>query len=659
MSVTQHTPISPFTGDGATDTVAFDWPVLSASDMRVKVNGADLTLNVGFTVDIVARTVTFAVAPAAGAACVLYRSSVLSRDTDYQTAGDFRATVVNRDIDRIWLVFNEIMNGSRASLAGLRVPAGEVVAELPVRSARAGKALAFDSVTGEPTVLAPADGSAVDVLLQLANSTIDTQGAALVAFSLARNYAAGTLGAAVKAGVINVKLPPYSAAGDGVTDDTAAMAAAHATGKLVYYPAGDYKFSRLAVSIASGGIIGDGQTQTILKPTNVGSEDIITFAGGGTGGPAGAVICRDFQIQGVFSGGGTPAKTGGAAISVSPAVGAQNNYSRFYNVTVYGIPIGIDFVRSEMAVVRDCDFLACPEAGLKIANRYNIDGGDMVVTGCTFSNPYTYGAGVKYINSGGLRFTDNKILGGAQGFLMAYEAVAGDVGPAQTAILIIANCSIENQANQNISLTRVSGSNKWFYMLIHDNELAGCPVGIATDTSGFIQQLIVHDNTIQLAGSGTPLGIALDGVSELQVHDNTIKANGGTTPIGLYLANCAQAKIGINQYDGFAVGNARQIVTPGANVSVHDDMQTGTAASATSGWAAYGALYRSPLITVTFPTAFKNTPAVRDVSIMPNALNGELGAVVNTVSATTLTFYVISAVTGIAASANWQCRGIL
>ena len=64
-------------------------------------------------------------------------------------------------------------------------------------------------------------------------------------------------------------------------------------------------------------------------------------------------------------------------------------------------------------------------------------------------------------------------------------------------------------------------------------------------------------------------------------------------------------------------------------------------------------------MTVTFPTAFKNTPSASDVVFTPNALNGELGGVVNSVSNTTLTFYATSSITGIAASINWRVRGIL
>jgi len=48
----------------------------------------------------------------------------------------------------------------------------------------------------------------------------------------------------------------YGVTCNGTTDDTAAMQAAHNTGRVVIYPAGTCKFSTL--TIASGGIVGEG-----------------------------------------------------------------------------------------------------------------------------------------------------------------------------------------------------------------------------------------------------------------------------------------------------------------------------------------------------------------------------------------------------------------
>ncbi|CAN7672150.1 hypothetical protein LJR084_005400 [Variovorax sp. LjRoot84] len=63
------------------------------------------TLNVDYTVTGVGveagGSVVFGAAPAALVAIGLVRQVAIKRDTDYQHAGDFESTDVNRDFDRI------------------------------------------------------------------------------------------------------------------------------------------------------------------------------------------------------------------------------------------------------------------------------------------------------------------------------------------------------------------------------------------------------------------------------------------------------------------------------------------------------------------------------------------------------------------------------
>lgn len=61
----------------------------------------------------------------------------------------------------------------------------------------------------------------------------------------------------IKLNGLPVNVKEYGAKGDGVTDDTAAIAAAHATGKPVFYPYGDYKHVGYFPE-CEGGIIGEG-----------------------------------------------------------------------------------------------------------------------------------------------------------------------------------------------------------------------------------------------------------------------------------------------------------------------------------------------------------------------------------------------------------------
>lgn len=93
-----------FDGDGSTVEFTLDFYVFRQADVKAFVDGAAET---GFTVTNMGTaapaTITFDTAPAAGTGNVaIVLDPAATRDTDYQINGDFLATQVNRDIDRIW-----------------------------------------------------------------------------------------------------------------------------------------------------------------------------------------------------------------------------------------------------------------------------------------------------------------------------------------------------------------------------------------------------------------------------------------------------------------------------------------------------------------------------------------------------------------------------
>lgn len=93
-----------FDGDGSTVEFTLDFYVFRQADVKAFVDGAAET---GFTVSNMGTaapaTITFDTAPAAGTGNVaIVLDPAATRDTDYQLNGDFLATQVNRDIDRIW-----------------------------------------------------------------------------------------------------------------------------------------------------------------------------------------------------------------------------------------------------------------------------------------------------------------------------------------------------------------------------------------------------------------------------------------------------------------------------------------------------------------------------------------------------------------------------
>lgn len=455
----------------------------------------------------------------------------------------------------------------------------------------------------------------------------------------------------LRGSIVNVR--EFGAKGDGTTNDTAAMQAAHDTGSLIYYPAGTYKFT--TITMASGGIVGDGQTETILSSTNTGTEDLISCTGASVGGPANGLTFRDFQVLGTLDG-SNPAKASGGAIAVKPSSG-ENSYASFYNVTTNYVPTGIRMVAASLWNITACNFLAYDVAGVDVANSNDKDSGDSTIQGCVFSNPYTTGAAVLQRSSGGLRVIGNKMLGGGEGYKLSYESTAGVVGTGATSILFLVGNSIENMNGSGVSLTRSSGTQTFKNIVIQGNEFAGQSFHISSDSNTFIEQMVVSGNVFQMPGSGLTYGIALVAVNDLSVSGNVFRGNGGT-PLALGLTSCVNVKIGSNVYANIA--DPITLTTAGANNVIHGDSQSGVATTSSSGWSTYGtALFQSPVTTVTFTQPYLETPAVTDVSLEPGAGSGEVGAIVVAVTKTQLQFVAVSAVNSIAAVVNWKVWGVL
>lgn len=192
-SVIEQTPFNEYTANGVTSVFPYEFELLSAADLVVRVNGAVIPPS-SFTLAGVGvqegGTVTFLAAPTNGAIVLLSREIALARDTDYQTNGDFRADVIDRDLNRLW----QALQGQGAQVGGsLRLPYPEQAAELPPAAARALRLLGFDAL-GQPIATLPTAGDATALALDLANSVDPVKGAALIAYNPARAYAAGTVG---------------------------------------------------------------------------------------------------------------------------------------------------------------------------------------------------------------------------------------------------------------------------------------------------------------------------------------------------------------------------------------------------------------------------------------------------------------------------------
>ncbi|HDT5902861.1 TPA: hypothetical protein QHC16_002427 [Klebsiella michiganensis] len=216
MSVPNQTPYNIYTANGLTTVFAYEFYLISASDIQVTINGNEVTS--GYTVSGVGSTnggeVTFLTAPANGATVIFERVTPTYRLTDYQDNGDLLADTVNKDFDRLWMAiqrafiylgvalsrplfgggpFNAdgyrianiadpindrdaatkkfvVENGKTNLARTLRVPESSV-GMLPSVAARENKILAFNS-QGDPIPVLPESGSAADVMIELASDVI-------------------------------------------------------------------------------------------------------------------------------------------------------------------------------------------------------------------------------------------------------------------------------------------------------------------------------------------------------------------------------------------------------------------------------------------------------------------------------------------------------
>lgn len=187
MTVPVQTPFNSSTGNGVTTVFPYTFLILDEEDIKVTVDGVLKTIATDYTVSGVGNlsggSVTFLAAPANGTTVVRYSDTLLKRETDYQTNGDFREVVVDADFDRAWLALRDV---SYKAERAMRVPAGETAVQLPPADERALSLLGFDAagvpiassgVTGAPVsaymapVLSAANAAAARALLGFESSS--------------------------------------------------------------------------------------------------------------------------------------------------------------------------------------------------------------------------------------------------------------------------------------------------------------------------------------------------------------------------------------------------------------------------------------------------------------------------------------------------------
>ena len=200
-------PRVQYVADGVQTVFPYPFPIIDQADLVVvfddnETAGANSVTGIGASSG---GDVIFELPPPADTRVTMYRDMAFARETDFQEAGDFRAAVINEELDRMAMLLQQaemlVADSLHKSLYDL-----EATLTLPSASDRAGKVLAFDE-TGLPTV-----GSTSSEAATLAAGSASSAAASAASASASL--------AAVQQEVqyaINTAVPVQTLSGDGVT----------------------------------------------------------------------------------------------------------------------------------------------------------------------------------------------------------------------------------------------------------------------------------------------------------------------------------------------------------------------------------------------------------------------------------------------------------
>lgn len=269
-----------YSANGITTSFTIPFLLLAASDLKVYLN--DLEVTSGFTVTGIGApqsTITFTSAPSG--ILLLQLSVPFQRLNDYQENGDFLASTVNRDFDRIWQALKQLLRYSTRALSlgffdvdgnGFYRAKGNGIVDMAsangVDTAAANWKDVKDLVA---TVLETGQGpinNAANIVYvgpdgvpHVVQDISGPGGAGLIGFDPAQIFPPNSVGSAI---FYNRRktVKSYGAVGDGVTDDTAAVkaaiAAAGPNGMVVFDEGGEYLIKETLVQPTSQQWIGQG-----------------------------------------------------------------------------------------------------------------------------------------------------------------------------------------------------------------------------------------------------------------------------------------------------------------------------------------------------------------------------------------------------------------
>jgi hypothetical protein len=115
MSIDTVNDIAPrrqYVAAAAQEDFDYPFPIFEDEDLVVDVDGTTFALNTDYTVtgegEDAGGTVSFGTPMTGGEVVTIYRDIAIARDTDFQQNGPFRAAAINNELDKAFLIMQEL-----------------------------------------------------------------------------------------------------------------------------------------------------------------------------------------------------------------------------------------------------------------------------------------------------------------------------------------------------------------------------------------------------------------------------------------------------------------------------------------------------------------------------------------------------------------------
>jgi len=184
--------------DGVVTVFVYPFPIFAAADLAVYLDDTKQTS--GFTVNGAGVSsggdVTFDTAPANGVTVTLAREIEITRTSDFQEGGEFRASVLNDELDYLTAALQQVADDVDRTIAlSTKDPTSGLV--LPDVAARASQYLGFDGTGQIIAAAVPEGGNVVSTFMA---TVLDDADAATARTTLGSQAQAGLLDSLVALG---------------------------------------------------------------------------------------------------------------------------------------------------------------------------------------------------------------------------------------------------------------------------------------------------------------------------------------------------------------------------------------------------------------------------------------------------------------------------